>query len=111
MYTVRLKFEQTGLAPVTLENAEPGQSLLELALTNNIDLRHKCGGVCSCTTCHVYIEKGMDYIDEMSNKEKQLIHRVINPRLNSRLGCQSLLLDGDGDIEVLIPEQAQIPGE
>jgi len=111
MYTVRLKFEQKGLTPVELEYVEPGQSLLELALTNNIDLRHKCGGVCSCTTCHVYVEKGMDYIDEISVKEKNFVQRVINPRLNSRLGCQSLLLDDDGDIEVLIPDQSQIPAE
>ena len=111
MYTVRLKFEQKGLIPVELEYVEPGQSLLELALTNNIDLRHKCGGVCSCTTCHVYVEKGMDYIDEISVKEKNFVQRAINPRHDSRLGCQSLLLDDDGDIEVLIPDQSQIPVE
>ena len=109
MYTVRIRFEQPGLVPVEFEHVEPGQSLLELALANNINLRHKCGGVCSCTTCHVYIEKGMNYIDEISTKEKNFIGRAINQRPDSRLGCQSLLLDDDGDIEVLIPDQSQIP--
>ena len=111
MYTVRFNFEQKGLEPVILTEVEPGQSLLELALRNDIDLHHNCGGVCACTTCHLYIEKGMDYIDEISDREEDFIDRAVNPRLNSRLGCQSLLLDGDGEIEVILPDQTQFFGE
>jgi 2Fe-2S ferredoxin len=111
MYTVKINFEEKGLEPVTLENIEPGQTLLELALKNDIELHHNCGGVCACTTCHLYIEKGMDHIDEISDKEEDFIDRAVNPRLNSRLGCQSLLLDGDGEIEVILPDQSQFLGE
>ena len=111
MYTVRFNFEQKGLEPVILTEVEPGQSLLELALRNDIDLHHNCGGVCACTTCHLYIEKGMDYIDEISDREEDFIDRAVNPRLNSRLGCQSLILDGHGDIEVILPDQSQFFGE
>jgi len=111
MYTVRFKFEEKGIEPVTLTEVEPGQSLLELALRNDIDLHHNCGGVCACTTCHLYIEKGMDYIDEISDREEDFIDRAVNPRLNSRLGCQSLLLEGDGEIEVILPDQSQFFGE
>ena len=111
MYTVKLKFEQKGLEPVTFNNVEEGQSLLELALKNDIDLHHNCGGVCACTTCHLYIDKGMEFIDEITDKEEDFIDRAVNPRLNSRLGCQSLLLDGAGEIEVTIPDQTQFLGE
>ena len=111
MYTVRFNFEQKGLEPVILTEVEPGQSLLELALRNDIDLHHNCGGVCACTTCHLYIEKGMNCIDEISDREEDFIDRAVNPRLNSRLGCQSLLLDGDGEIEVILPDQTQFFGE
>ena len=111
MYTIKFKFEQKGLEPVVLENVEPGQSLLELALSNDIELHHNCGGVCACTTCHLYIEDGMDFIDELSDKEEDFIDRAVNPRLNSRLGCQSLLLDGDGEVSVLLPDQTQFLGE
>jgi 2Fe-2S ferredoxin len=111
MYTVKFKFEQKGLEPVTLEQVEPGQSLLEIALTNDIDLHHNCGGVCACTTCHLYIEKGMEHIDELSDREEDFIDRAISPKLNSRLGCQSLLLDGTGLIEVTLPDQTQFLGE
>ncbi len=111
MYTVKFKFEQKGLEPIIFENVEAGQTLLELALTNDIELHHNCGGVCACTTCHLYIEKGMDYIDEITDKEEDFIDRAVNPRLNSRLGCQSLLNDGGGEIEVIIPDQTQFLGE
>ena len=108
MYTIKVKFEQRGLEPITLDNIESGQTLLEIALKNDIELHHNCGGVCACTTCHLYIEDGMDKIDEISNKEEDFIDRAVNPTLNSRLGCQSLLLDeGGGLVEVTIPDQTQ----
>ena len=111
MYTVHFKFEQKDLAPVTFEKVEAGQTLLEIALTNEIDLHHNCGGVCACTTCHLYIDKGMEFIDELSDREEDFIDRAVSPRLNSRLGCQSLLLEGEGSIEVTIPDQTQFLGE
>ena len=111
MYTIRFKFEQKGLEPVEYKNVEPGQSLLEVALFNDIDLHHNCGGVCACTTCHLYIEKGMEHIDEITDREEDFIDRAVNPRLNSRLGCQSLLLDGEGEVEATIPDQTQFLGE
>ncbi|MGZ5220503.1 MAG: 2Fe-2S iron-sulfur cluster-binding protein [Chitinophagaceae bacterium] len=112
MYTIKFKFEQRGLVPLTLDNVEPGQTLLEIALKNDIELHHNCGGVCACTTCHLYLEKGMESIDEISDREEDYIDRAVNPTLNSRLGCQCLLLDdGEGVIEVTIPDQTQFLGE
>jgi 2Fe-2S ferredoxin len=111
MYTIKFNFEQKDLAPVVLSNIESGQSLLEIALKNDIELHHNCGGVCACTTCHLYVEKGLEHIDELSDREEDFIDRAINPRLNSRLGCQSLLLDGSGEIEVTLPDQTQFLGE
>src|SRR5947207_14853584 len=111
MFTVKFKFEQKGLEPITMPNVAPGQTLLEIALSNDIDLHHNCGGVCACTTCHLYIEKGMEHLEEISDKEEDFIDRAANPKLNSRLGCQSLLLEGEGEIEVTLPDQSQFLGE
>ncbi len=111
MYTIKFNFEQKDLEPVVLSNIESGQSILEIALKNDIELHHNCGGVCACTTCHLYVDKGMEYIDELSDREEDFIDRAMNPRLNSRLGCQSLLLDGSGEIEVTLPDQTQFLGE
>ncbi len=111
MYSITFKFEQKGLQPVTIDNVEAGDSLLEVALKNDIDLHHNCGGVCACSTCHLYIEKGEDLVEELSDKEEDFIDRAINPRLNSRLGCQCVLLEEGGEIVVTLPDQTQFLGE
>jgi 2Fe-2S ferredoxin len=66
--------------------------------------------VCACSTCHVYIEKGEDALEEISDKEEDFIDRAINPRLESRLACQCVLLDEDAEITVTIPDQSRIIG-
>jgi 2Fe-2S ferredoxin len=111
MYTVKFKFEEKGLEPVTLHNIAPGDSILEIALSNGIELHHNCGGVCACSTCHVYIEKGEEFLPEITDREEDFIDRAVNPRLNSRLGCQCVLEEGSGELHILIPDQSQFLGE
>jgi ferredoxin, 2Fe-2S len=111
MYNITFKFEQKGLEPITISNIEGNQSILEVALKNSIDLHHNCGGVCACSTCHLYVEKGDTLIEELTDKEEDFIDRAINPRLSSRLGCQCVLVGTGGDIEVCLPDQTQFLGE
>ena len=111
MYTITFNFEQKGLEKKILSEIEPDQSLLEIALKNDIELHHNCGGVCACSTCHLYVNKGEEYMEEMSDKEEDFVDRAISPRLNSRLGCQCVLHPGDGEIEVTLPDQTQFLGE
>ncbi len=111
MYNITFKFEQKGLLPVTIENVEEGDSILETALKNDIDLHHNCGGVCACSTCHVYLEEGEKFVEELSDREEDFIDRAVNPRLTSRLSCQCLLLQGEGNITVTLPDQTQFLGE
>ncbi len=111
MYTIKFNFEQKGLEPVTLENVPAGDSLLEIALENGIELHHNCGMVCACSTCHIYLEKGEEFVPEISDREEDFIDRARNPKLHSRLGCQSVLEEGHGTIEVTIPDQSLIHGE
>ena len=61
--------------------------------------------------CHLYVNKGMDYLEEISDKEEDFIDRAVNPRINSRLGCQCVLLEEDGEIEITLPDQTQFLGE
>jgi ferredoxin, 2Fe-2S len=111
MYNITFKFEQKGLEPITLTNIEGNQSILEVALKNDINLHHNCGGVCACSTCHLYIDKGESLVEELTDKEEDFIDRAINPRLSSRLGCQCTLIGSGGDIEVTLPDQTQFLGE
>lgn len=111
MYNITFKFEQKGLEPITIKDVSADQSILEVALKNDIDLHHNCGGVCACSTCHVYLEQGEDMVEELSDREEDFIDRAVNPRLSSRLSCQCVLQAGAGEIVVTLPDQSQFLGE
>jgi len=107
IYKVKISFEEKGHEPVELPIAE-GESVLDVCLENGIELQHNCGGVCGCSTCHIYVNKGMDNIQEISDKEEDFIDRAVSPLINSRLGCQCVIIDGD--IEVTLPDQSGFMG-
>ena len=111
MYSIKVNFEQKGLDTVVLENIEADQSLLEVMLDNGIELHHNCGAVCACSTCHLYVNKGMEHLAELSDKEEDFIDRAVSPRIESRLGCQCELQNGSGVIEITLPDQTQFLGE
>ncbi|WP_153799715.1 2Fe-2S iron-sulfur cluster-binding protein [Foetidibacter luteolus] len=111
MYTIKINFEQKGLEPVTFSGIAGNQSLLEVCLDNDIHLHHNCGAVCACSTCHIYVMDGMDYLEELSDREEDFIDRAVNPRINSRLGCQCVLQQGGGLVEITLPDQTQFLGE
>ncbi len=111
MYSISIDFEQKGVPSTVLSNIPAGDSLLEILLDNHIELHHNCGGVCACSTCHLYVQKGEAFIEELSDNEEDFIDRAVNPRINSRLGCQCVLKEGSGEIHILLPDQTQFLGE
>lgn len=110
MATIKVTFEEKGLEPRTLENIPAGESLLDIIEDNGMHLNSNCGGVCACSTCHVYINSGEGFLEEISDAEEDFIDRAINPRLESRLGCQCIVLDDKAVVEVLVPDQSSIIG-
>ncbi|MBL7827961.1 MAG: 2Fe-2S iron-sulfur cluster binding domain-containing protein [Saprospiraceae bacterium] len=110
MATIRFQFEDSSIPTKTVSGNFEDLSILEITEEFDIHLNHNCGGVCACSTCHVYIEKGESFLEEISDKEEDFIDRAINPRLESRLGCQCIILDESADITVTIPDQKRIIG-
>lgn len=112
MYSIHFRFEEKGLEPITIKGCPADDSILEIALKNNIQLHHNCGGVCACSTCHIYLNSGDSLVEELSDREEDFIDRARNPKLISRLACQCVLLEGNtGELEVTIPDQSLIHGE
>ena len=91
----------------TLE-IDPGTSILEAALENDVDLEHNCGGFCACTTCHVVVRKGEDCLSEMEDNEDDRLSQAEGLTLRSRLGCQAIVEEGDGEITVEIPSSVPV---
>jgi 2Fe-2S ferredoxin len=79
------------------------QSILDVAINNNVFLDHACGGNCACTTCHVHVIKGAELLSEMDDDEADRLDMAADLQLNSRLGCQ-VIIEKPGEVVVKIPE-------
>lgn len=77
------------------------ESLLDVALNNEFDLEHACGGSCACTTCHIIVKEGMENLSEADDDELDRLDMAPGLTLRSRLGCQAVV---KGDVTVEIPE-------
>ena len=76
-----------------------GMSLMQAICEGGIDeLLALCGGVCSCATCHVHVDRAYFHrLEEISEDEDGLLSGSEHRRENSRLSCQVRLtgeLDG-----------------
>ncbi|MGE3173234.1 MAG: 2Fe-2S iron-sulfur cluster-binding protein [Planctomycetota bacterium] len=82
-----------------------GQSLLEAAMAQGLELDHACGGVCACSTCHVRIQQGLDCFSEASDDELDQLDEARGVGLDSRLGCQARLerRPAGGEVIIAIP--------
>ncbi len=68
--------------------AAVGEHLLEVAVEHGINIEHACGAVCACSTCHVYVEAGMDCLREPTEAEEDRVEEAPGLQRNSRLSCQ-----------------------
>ena len=82
--------------------AAKGEHLLEVAVEHGINIEHACGAVCACSTCHVYIEQGMDDLSEPAEAEEDRVEEAMGLQRNSRLSCQCFI-EGEGPIVVRVP--------
>jgi len=82
--------------------AAKGEHLLEIAVEHGINIEHSCGGVCACSTCHIYIEQGMDQLSEATEAEEDRVEEAPGLQINSRLSCQCEI-EGDGPIVIRVP--------
>ena len=82
-----------------------GQSILDAALKQGVDLDHACGGVCACSTCHIKVKQGFDCFPEASDEELDQLDEARDVALDSRLACQAKLerLPEGGTVEVVVP--------
>src|SRR5690349_6388693 len=82
-----------------------GTSLLEAARKVEAPEGSACGGVCACSTCHVYVSRGKELLSEAEEEEEDILDKAFDVRLNSRLGCQAKILR-EGDIEAEISRES-----
>jgi 2Fe-2S ferredoxin len=88
----------------TLPYSEHGlpKSILDVALHNGTHLEHACGGNCACTTCHVVVKSGAEFLSDLEDDEADRLDSAADLQLGSRLGCQVHFVR-DGEVTVEIP--------
>jgi 2Fe-2S ferredoxin len=79
---------------------EPGETVLDAALDNDIDLNHQCGGNCVCSSCHIVVEQGLAGLNEPDEDELEMLEDVYDLTDSSRLSCQCIIA---ADLTVRIP--------
>ena len=82
-------------------NGLPG-SILDFSEGLKAGLDHACGGVCACTTCHLWI-KDQTGISEADDDEIDRMDMAADQQLDSRLGCHAVITK-PGIYEVEIPK-------
>jgi 2Fe-2S ferredoxin len=88
-----------GSLPLVIDAPE-GHTVLEVAEECGARVGHACGGNLACSTCHVYVEQGLDSLGDISDKENDIMDKAFDVRPESRLGCQAHLTGEDVEVEI-----------
>jgi 2Fe-2S ferredoxin len=80
--------------------AETGESILDAALRNGVELEHACEKSCACTTCHVIVREGFNSLEPSDELEDDYLDKAWGLEADSRLSCQAIVADADLVIEI-----------
>ena len=87
--------------------ARPDEVLMELLREQNWGVAALCGGMCSCATCHVFLDEvWLESFPQKESDEEELLEILDHFQPNSRLSCQLRIQEAhDGLCLVLAPEE------
>ncbi|HUX72766.1 MAG TPA: 2Fe-2S iron-sulfur cluster-binding protein [Steroidobacteraceae bacterium] len=79
--------------------AKPGLKLMEILRELDYGVAAICGGLCSCATCHVFVDESwVERLPKKQSDEQELLTELSDYRpATSRLSCQvefTAALDG-----------------
>ncbi|CCC70992.1 hypothetical protein NCAS_0G01050 [Naumovozyma castellii] len=81
-----------------------GETLLDIAQGNDLDMEGACGGSCACSTCHVIVDPDYyDAIPEPEDDENDMLDLAYGLTETSRLGCQVKMSKDIDGIRVALP--------
>jgi 2Fe-2S ferredoxin len=83
-------------------DGEPGTSICDVLLDNDIDIEHACEKSCACTTCHVVIREGYNSLEAAEEAEEDLLDKAWGLEPTSRLSCQAIV--GETPLTIEIPK-------
>ena len=92
-----------------IAQANEGESILQVAHKNALQLEGACEGSLACATCHVIVDEAwfdiLDELEEPSEQEEDMLDFAFNLTTTSRLGCQIKMCKELDGIRVTIPSE------
>jgi len=86
-------------------DVEPGTTLLEAGQLAGAKIGSACGGVCACSTCHVWVKQGFSSLSAQEDKEMDILDKAFDVKASSRLGCQAEV--GAAEVVVEITQESR----
>lgn len=80
--------------------AKSGETILDVALRNGIEIEHACEKSCACTTCHVVVREGFDSLNESDELEDDMLDKAWGLEPESRLSCQARIANEDLVVDI-----------
>jgi 2Fe-2S ferredoxin len=85
--------------------AKPGLKVMEVLRELDYGVAAICGGMCSCATCHIYVDpEWTDKLPPPMSDERELLGELSHFRENSRLSCQVEITAALSGLKVTIAE-------
>jgi len=83
--------------------AQTGLKVMETLRELDYGVAAICGGMCSCATCHVYVDpQWLERLPPPMSDERELVGDLTHHRANSRLSCQIEFTDALAGLKVTI---------
>ena len=79
---------------------QSGETILDVALRNGIEIEHACEKSCACTACHCVVREGFDSLEPSDELEDDMLDKAWGLEPESRLSCQAKLADEDLVVEL-----------
>lgn len=80
--------------------ANDRENLLQVLLRENMSIVQACGAQGRCATCHVYVKSGSEALSPMNDQERLTLNFITTAQPNSRLACQTTIIQDGAVIEV-----------
>lgn len=87
-------------------DAPVGQSVLEIAHANGIDIEGACEGSLACSTCHVIVaQEDFERLADATEDEEDMLDLAFGLTPTSRLGCQIIISEELDGLTVTLPQE------
>ena len=87
-------------------DAPVGDTVLEIAWRNDIDIEGACEGAMACSTCHVIVDKAwFGRLAAIEEDERDMLDLALGLTRTSRLGCQIVIDESLDGLVVTLPDE------